>query len=196
MLLLGGVGTALAKVCLITDFGAIGDGITKATSAFEGAVKACSREADFPFSDDNKNVVVVPSGGTFITGSFNLASGVDLFVEQGAMILGSTELDDYPLIDILPSYGTGRDVDSDLRYQPLIFGQNLSYVSVSGDGIIDGNGGPWWEKHFKVCLTSVPGVHYFIGLGDSRLCIIAVLCCHVWPFVLICRRSSSGRVRV
>mgnify|MGYP003387358307 CR=1 FL=1 len=76
-------------------------------------------------------------------------SGIDLFVENNAILLGSENEEDYPLIDILPSYGTGRDVESELRYRPLIFGENLTNIAVSGDGVIDGNGGLWWKKHFK-----------------------------------------------
>lgn len=147
---LQGIGLIVGqKVCSITDFGAIGDGITLNTRAMTEAVSACSRDSAFDYDTSNKNTVLVPSGGTFLTGSFLMASGIDLHVEEGAMLLGSTSEEDYPLIDILPSYGTGRDVDSDLRYQPLIFGQNLTYVSVSGHGIIDGNGGEWWKRHFR-----------------------------------------------
>ena len=112
-------------------------------------MSACSRESTFDYNDNNKNTVLIPSGGIFLTGSFLLASGIDLHVEEGGMLLGSTEEADYPLIDILPSYGTGRDIESDLRYQPLIFGQNLTFVSVSGNGIIDGNGGEWWKRWFR-----------------------------------------------
>lgn len=138
-----------AEVCNILEYGAVGDGIFKNTKAITNAIAACTRDPLFEYNDDNKNTVLVPSPGTFLTGSFIMTSGIDLYVESGAMLLGSTEEVDYPLIDILPSYGTGRDIDSDLRYQPLIFGQNLSYVSVSGDGIIDGNGGEWYQRKFK-----------------------------------------------
>lgn len=35
-----------------------------------------------------------------------------------------------------------------MRYQALIFATNVSSVSISGKGKIDGNGGLWWKKHF------------------------------------------------
>jgi hypothetical protein len=41
---------------------------------------------------------------------------LEFHIEAGATLLGSTLEDDYPLIPILPSYGTGRDVDSEQRY--------------------------------------------------------------------------------
>ena len=127
----------------VTSFGAIGDGVTLNTASFVAAVNACS----------GGGRVVVPagneSGSIFLTGSLELPfDGLELHVEKGATILGSTQERDYPLIPILPSYGSGRDVDSKLRYRPLIFASNVSKLSLTGGGVVDGQGKPWWLKHF------------------------------------------------
>jgi polygalacturonase len=163
---LGAVGGASAsaavKVCNILDYGAVGDGVTNNAASITAAIKDCSRASDFPFSADNKNTLMVPSGGVYLTGSFEMESGIDIFIDAGAKLLGSIEESDYPLVDVLPSYGMGRDVPSDLRYQPLIFGQNLTHVSISGSGVIDGNGTPWWAKHFlnKLAWSRPPLVEF------------------------------------
>lgn len=139
--------TGTAKVCNIIDFGGVGDGVTMNTIAITSAMKSCAWTDASQSSE--KNTVLIPSGGTFLTGSFELLSGIDLYVEDNAVLLGSIDEDDYPLIDVLPSYGIGRDIESDMRYQALIFGQNLTDISISGEGIIDGNGGEWWKRWFK-----------------------------------------------
>ena len=92
---------ASQKTCNILDFGAIGDGITKNTEAISLAVRACSSD-DKRINSEMQNKVLVPSGGIYLTGSFVLSSGINLFIERDAILLGSTEQEDYPLIDILP----------------------------------------------------------------------------------------------
>ena len=134
-----------SKICNILDYGAIGDGVTMNTEGIQAALDACANDGEL----SDLNQVVIPEEGVFLTGSVVMHSGQELYVESGGMLLGSENEEDYPLIDILPSYGTGRDVDSDLRYRPLVFGENLTHVAVSGGGVIDGNGGLWWQKHFK-----------------------------------------------
>jgi len=134
-----------SRICNILDYGAIGDGLTMNTKAIQTTLDACLNDGDL----SELNQIIIPSEGVFLTGSVVMYSGQELYVESGGLLLGSENEEDYPLIDILPSYGTGRDVDSDLRYRPLIFGENLTHVAVSGSGVIDGNGGLWWQKHFK-----------------------------------------------
>lgn len=53
-----------------------GDGTTLETSAFAKAIAACNRAGG--------GHVVVPAGGTFLTGAIHLRSDVDLHVEGGA----------------------------------------------------------------------------------------------------------------
>ena len=48
----------------------------------------------------------------------------------------------------LPSYGTGRDVATPLRFRPLIFSRNATGLSLTGGGVVDGQGETWWLKHF------------------------------------------------
>ena len=147
-------------VCNIVDYGAVGDGVTLNTAAFTAAVKACCCTAN-----ETSPTVYVPSG-VFLTGSFELGSNMILNVSSDGKILGSVNESDYPLVEPLPSYGIGRDVPTDLRYRSLIFGEKIEKVSFLGGGIIDGNGGPWWRKHFLKQLNySRPPL---IEIMDSR----------------------------
>lgn len=67
----------------IRDFGGIGDGKTSNTKAFQRAMEFMAR-----FTESGGSQLVVPKG-RWLTGSFNLTSNFTLFLEYGAVILGS-----------------------------------------------------------------------------------------------------------
>ncbi|KAL6986302.1 hypothetical protein U1Q18_019670 [Sarracenia purpurea var. burkii] len=59
------------------------------------------------------------------------------------------DVDGWPVVDPLPSYGRGRDTVGG-RYISLIFGTNLTDVAITGEnGTIDGQGALWWKKFHK-----------------------------------------------
>ncbi|KAF5455495.1 hypothetical protein F2P56_025063 [Juglans regia] len=123
----------------ITEFGAVGDGITLNTKAFQNAIFYLNS-----FSDKGGAKLFVPAG-RWLTGSFDLISHLTLWLDKDAVILGSTNSADWPVIDPLPSYGRGRELPGG-RHQSLIYGRNLTDVIITGDnGTIDGQGDIWWE---------------------------------------------------
>jgi polygalacturonase len=68
----------------ITDFGATENEL--ATKAIQQAVDACFLAGG--------GTVIIPRG-TFITGTVVLKSNVTIYLEPGALLLGSKNLDDY-----------------------------------------------------------------------------------------------------
>ncbi|XP_077218586.1 putative polygalacturonase [Tasmannia lanceolata] len=123
----------------ITEFGAVGDGVTLNTIAFHNAIFYLNS-----FADKGGGQLFVPAG-KWLTGSFSLISHLTLFLDEGAVILGSTDSNDWPIIDPLPSYGRGRELPGK-RHQSLIHGSNLTDVIITGDnGTIDGQGSVWWH---------------------------------------------------
>ncbi|KAJ4834232.1 hypothetical protein Tsubulata_018375 [Turnera subulata] len=125
---------------VLTDFGGVGDGKTSNTKAFKSAIEHLSKYA----SDGGAQLIVPP--GKWLTGSFNLTSHFTLYLHKDAVILGSQDEADYPVVPPLPSYGVGRDAP-DGRFASLIFGTNLTDVVVTGNnGTINGQGRPWWTK--------------------------------------------------
>jgi polygalacturonase len=136
--------TSLAsKVCDIRNYGAKGNGKTKNTKAIQAAVDACCCSTNGLIG-----TVFVPDG-IYLTGSFVMKSFVQLNITKTGVILGSNDESDYPLVPVLPSYGTGRDVPTDLRYRALVFAENATDLSIVGGGTIDGDGHLWWRKHFR-----------------------------------------------
>lgn len=82
----GGGGGELPKrkvVMSVKDFGGVGDGKSSNTETFRKAIRYMQR-----FGERGGSQLNVPRG-RWITGSFNLTSNFTLFLEEGAVILGS-----------------------------------------------------------------------------------------------------------
>jgi len=92
---------------VLTDFGAVGDGKTSNTKAFEEAIKTLSK-----YAPDGGAQLIVPAG-KWLTGSFNLTSHFTLFLHKDAVLLAS-------------------QVYMDLSY--LIFKKNLLHEAYYHDG--------------------------------------------------------------
>ncbi|XP_020213175.1 probable polygalacturonase isoform X1 [Cajanus cajan] len=124
----------------ITEFGAVGDGVTLNTKAFQNAIFYLNS-----FADKGGAKLFVPAG-RWLTGSFDLISHLTLWLDKDAVILGSTNFEDWPVVDPLPSYGRGRELPGG-RHRSLIYGRNLTDVIITGNnGIIDGQGSIWWSR--------------------------------------------------
>ncbi|KAK4793376.1 hypothetical protein SAY86_023811 [Trapa natans] len=70
----------------VTEFGAVGDGVTLNTKAFQNAMFYLNS-----FSDKGGSELFVPAG-RWLTGSFELISHLTLWLHKDAVILGSTSL--------------------------------------------------------------------------------------------------------
>lgn len=110
----------------IKKYGAVSDTTRLSTKAVQRAIDACSAAGG--------GRVVVPTG-SYKIGSIFLKSNVHLYLEQGATLYGSTDINDYTPV--------GTDYVS-LRTQQqtvqLIFADKVSNVSIDGYGTIDGHG--------------------------------------------------------
>eukprot|EP00249_Psilotum_nudum_P025315 c29668_g1_i1 orf=65-1477(-) len=140
-----------AHVASIIDFGGVGDGTTLNTKAFREAVSYLRILA----KEGGAQLNIPP--GKWVTGSFNLTSSFTLYLEKGAVILGSQNADDWPLIDPLPSYGRGRERPGG-RHISLVHGESLVDVIITGEnGTIDGQGSIWWEMWLSHTLKYTRG---------------------------------------
>ncbi|KAG8370629.1 hypothetical protein BUALT_Bualt13G0003200 [Buddleja alternifolia] len=118
----------------VTEFGAVGDGKTINTVAFQNAIFYLKS-----FADKGGAQLYVPAG-KWLTGCINLTSHLTLFLEKDAVILGSQDYSHWDVVEPLPSYGRGVEVPG-RRYRSLISGQNLTDVVITGNnGTIDGQG--------------------------------------------------------
>ena len=71
----------------VRDFGAKGDGVTKDTAAIQRAIDACAAKGGGR---------VVMERGVYLSAPIFMKSGVELYLEKDATLLGSADLADYP----------------------------------------------------------------------------------------------------
>jgi len=116
----------------IKDYRAVGDGKTINTSAIQRAVDACARNGG--------GTVIVPAG-VFLTGMVNLKSNVNFHVGPGAILQG---------------------IAKGAKYTSLLLIDSAEHVSVTGEGIIFGDG-----KNFPV-IESYPDRPYLIFARNSK----------------------------
>ncbi len=110
----------------VTDFGAVGDGVTLNTRAIQEAVDQVSRKGG--------GTVYFPPG-VYLSGTVYLRDHICLNLESGAVLLGSRNVQDYPLN--ISRYASGSD-----RYvaRALLWGEELHDITLTGKGTIDGQG--------------------------------------------------------
>ena len=130
----------------VRAFGAEGTGESIDTEAVQAAVDACSGVAG--------GRVYVPAG-TYTCGTIHLKSGVELYLEAGATILGSPERGDYTT-----KYNAAYDVDVEGRQTSashLICAVGASSIAIRGRGTIDGNGKAFFgvEAGRPFCLVTL-----------------------------------------
>ncbi|KAJ4727738.1 Pectin lyase-like superfamily protein [Melia azedarach] len=159
----------------ILEFGAVGDGKTLNTVAFQNAIFYLKS-----FADKGGAQLYVPPG-RWLTGSFNLTSHLTLFLERGAVILGSQDYTHWGVVEPLPSYGRGIELPG-RRYCGLINGQNLTDVVITGDnGTIDGQGSVWWEQFKSHNLNySRPHLVEFISCNNVAISNLTFLNSPAW----------------
>lgn len=113
----------------IANFGAVPDGKTLNTAAIQKAIDTCS-------ADGGGTVVVAKTdaGTTYLSGAIFLKKGVHLRVDKEAILKGSINPADYPIIDTRFE-GIER---------PFMCGfinaTGLDGITISGEGTIDGSG--------------------------------------------------------
>ncbi|KAJ7558660.1 hypothetical protein O6H91_04G051800 [Diphasiastrum complanatum] len=140
-----------AYTASITDYGAVGDGKTLNTHAFQNAINNLRS-----FANRGGLILRIPRG-TWLTGSFNLTSHLTLYLDEGAVILGSQDPKEWPLIAPLPSYGRGRELPGP-RHISLIHGEDLVDVVITGqNGTVDGQGSLWWQRFRNKTLDYTRG---------------------------------------
>ncbi len=124
--------TSLPGSFSVRDFGAVADGLTSATGAFQAAIDVAA--------ESGGGTVYVPTG-EYVIGSLFLRNRITLHLDAGATLLGSMDPADYPIIQ---SRWEGVERET---HAPLITGDRVHQIAVVGRGTIDGRGEQWWKMH-------------------------------------------------
>jgi polygalacturonase len=121
----------------ILDFGAVSDTTTLNTLSIQKAIDKCA---------ENGGKVIVPAG-KYVTGTINLKSNVELYLEKGAELLGSISLDDY-------SKENKGAIEAPAFDETLIYADNANNIKISGKGTINGRG---YSANFPVKIDEKLG---------------------------------------
>jgi polygalacturonase len=117
---------ASGTVCDVRAMGAAGDGRTKDTAAIQKAIDACAGP---------EGGTVHFAAGTYLSAPLDWKSHVRLQLDDGATLLGSPDMSDYPVRE-----------DAPWRRVALLHADHATDISLTGEGTVDGNGLVWWTQ--------------------------------------------------
>ncbi len=101
------------------------------TELINKVIDRCSREGG--------GRVIIPAG-TWLTGPITLKSNVNLHLEEGATLLFTSDLKEYPVVRT-----RWEGVDC-YNYQPMVYAFEQENIAITGKGTLDGGGTRenWW----------------------------------------------------
>lgn len=125
---------AAPAVFLANTYGAKGDGKSLDTIAIQKAIDKAAAAGG----------IATLRPGLYLTGSLFLKSGVTLYLPEGATLIGSESLNDYPM---LPTRIAGIEMSWP---SALVNVRDQHDVKITGKGTIDGDGPIWWKSYWDL----------------------------------------------
>ena len=151
------------------------------TDQFQAAIDAAARAGG--------GRVVVPAG-VHPTGSLRLRSNVELHLEAGAVLQFIADPALYPPVEARWE-GAPRVI-----HRPCLYAAGEHNIAITGFGLIDGQGGPWWDAHHAETLTHPRPT--LIGLHDCERITIRDVTLHNSPawtvHPLLCRNVTIDNI--
>ena len=131
------------KTCLVTKYGAVGNGKILNTKSINAAINACT--------ENGGGTVVIPTG-TWLTGPIVLKSNINLHLEKESTLLFSHNFKDYQI----PTLTRYEGIDL-YNYSPFIYALNAENIAITGNGKIDGQGEAWadWDDKQGASVTKL-----------------------------------------
>lgn len=124
----------LGKKYIITENGMKNDSTIIQTKKLQEIIDLAAKNGG--------GVIMVPKG-TFLISSVFFKQGTHLYLESGAKLKGSDDINDFPVV-------TTRMEGQTLKYFPaLINADGLDGFTISGKGTLDGNGLRFWKSFWK-----------------------------------------------
>ena len=120
----------LGERFVLTDHGVVADSLLVQTAAIQQVIDKAAGHVPA--------VVVVPRG-TFLSGAIQLRQGVNLWLEDGAVLKGSTDIGDFPVVE------TRIEGQTCKYFAALINADGIDGLTIGGNGTVDGNGLPYWK---------------------------------------------------
>ena len=118
----------------IAAVGAVGDGVTLNTPAIQKAIDQ--------LATNGGGTLVIPQG-EFLTGAIFLKPGVNLHLDQGAVLKGSTNIENYPAME------TRIEGHAQVWRPALVNAKKADHLRITGEGTIQGGGKPFWDAFWE-----------------------------------------------
>ncbi len=140
----------------ISQHGALPDGSTLNTKAIQATIDQCAAAGG--------GTLVIPKG-EFLTGSLFLKPGVNVELLEGAILKGSTNIEDYPI------QTTRFEGHFEEWRMAILNAEKADHLHITGPGTLDGNGPTFWKMNTpngrpRLCFirdsadVTVSGVHF------------------------------------
>lgn len=122
---------ALGRQYVLTNYGVLAGSTEVQTQQIQAVIDRCAQEGG--------GVVVVPTG-TFKTGALFFKQGTHLHLSEGAVLLGSDRIIDFPILT------TRIEGETCKYFAALVNADGLDGFTITGKGTIDGNGLKYWQE--------------------------------------------------
>lgn len=118
---------------VVTDYGVVRDSTVLQTKAIQDVIDAAAA---------NGGTVVIPEG-VFLTSSLFFKPHTHLYLEKGAVLKGSDDVSDYAVAKV--------HIEGVIQnyIAALINAYGVDGFTISGEGVIDGNGLRYWRDFWK-----------------------------------------------
>lgn len=168
----------------IIDFGADKSGERLSTEAIQAAVDKCPKGG----------CVYVPDG-VYISGALFLKSDMTLFIDEGAVIKGSDNTDDFP-IKTYRWEGEERECYASL-INAGIGSDGVQNLTIEGGGTIDANGEVLFQKEMSEKKGARGRAVCIRNSSDIRICGVVIRQSPAWCLHLInCRNVRIDKVEI
>jgi len=143
------------KVYMVNDYGAVSDTLTINSKAIQNAIDECAAKG---------GGIVAFRPGTYVTGSVFVKSNVQLRVDKGVLILGSTNFTDYPIIDT-------RVAGLEMKWPAALINViDAKNAAVTGQGIVNARGKFCWDLYWATRkIYDAKGLRWIVDYDVKRV---------------------------
>ncbi len=120
---------SLGERFVVTEYGVNNDSTLLQTTALQAVIDRAAEKG---------GVVVIPKG-VFLSGALFFKQGTHLHLESGAVLKGSDDIANFPLVK------TRIEGQTVKYFSALVNADNVDGFTISGKGAIDGNGLRYWR---------------------------------------------------
>ena len=134
--------------------GAVADGKTLNTKAIQQAIDKCSAAG---------GGIVHIKAGKYLTGSLFIKSNVNFVLDEGAELMGSQNIADYPDIDT-------RVAGIEMKWPAALLNiSGQSNAAITGKGLVNAQGKPFWDMYWNLRKEYEPkGLRWIVDYDAKR----------------------------